>query len=170
MEVDFMRLYMFFCAFVAYIMLFAPKSFASEVHDLHQYNWQLLEINGAKLDADDVSLSFNADENILQGSATCNQFDGYYKAGGGYIRISASAEQNICDDMAEMHTEDMLLLALNYAKTYAIYGNKLVLFNDIGQRIASFRGELNENYASNHLNINNNSKKEQKTSFLWLTF
>jgi heat shock protein HslJ len=125
------------------------------MRDLHKYNWQLLEINGTKLETDDVTLSFDAYENILTGNATCNQFDGYYQANGGYINISASSEQNICDDMAEMHMEDMLLLALNYAKTYAIYGNKLVLFNDIGQRIASFR---------------DNSKKEQKTSFLWLTF
>jgi heat shock protein HslJ len=157
--------------YIIFSLLFLASSFSASALSLEKFTWQLTQVGSEQIENSNIHMSFDADQNIVSGAGGCNDFEGYYRTNIEAVQIRQSTStNNICDDMSAMQREDQFFVALHSAKTYSIYGNNLVLFNDVGQKIASFVGDANQSYSGNSLNKQDFSKNSKKDDNLLLTF
>jgi heat shock protein HslJ len=156
--------------YVIISLLVLAAAFGANAQGLDGVEWRLTGVGNQQIESSDILLNFDSQQNMVSGVSECNEFSGYFRLSDGSLQINQSATtNNICDDMSIMQREDQFFVALHSAKTYAVYGNNLVLFNDMGQKIASFVGDGEKNYSNNSLNKNDFSKKHEKDEFLLLT-
>ncbi len=89
--------------------------------------WQLMAIDGEKVNADKSFINFDTNKKSVGGNGGCNGFGGNLSVNGSEIKMTEIiSTQMFCENASEV--ENKFLRNLERAMKYQITGDKLVLF------------------------------------------
>ena len=85
-----------------------------------------------------IVLTFDEDSRTFSGMSGCNELDGAIEADWRTLTIAPRKSLRVC--LADQGTERALSRTIKATRSYRITGTTLVLFDDLGRRIARFEG------------------------------
>jgi heat shock protein HslJ len=134
--------------------------------DLTGQVWALSELKGKSLvTGTNISALFTS-TNKVSGSAGCNQYSGSYSVSGSSITFSSIASTMMACDTPIMAQETSYLNALGEAKTYAVKGSQLSLFDTSGSTLALYNAQTQDLSGTSWNVISYNNGKQAVTSVI----
>ncbi|HEX8289134.1 MAG TPA: META domain-containing protein [Pyrinomonadaceae bacterium] len=106
----------------------AEKSVVN-TNDLFAQRWNLIEINGLKIEKTAPFIEFDSTENSFAGNAGCNRMFGRFEAIGNTIKFSGiGATKKFCSAEGVMKLENEFVKALEQATGFELKDNSLRIF------------------------------------------
>ncbi len=118
---------------------------APKIGELEQGTWRLIELQLNPIEASEITMTFNAEEKTMYGTAACNNFfSGYtlYNVKGNKRNIkfaNIGSTRKMCPDMEQEETFVRLLPGVERVK---IEGDNLLLIDTLKNMVAIMRKEV----------------------------
>ncbi len=116
---------------------------APKIGTLEESSWRLVELNGKAIENSTITLTFNAEEKMVYGTAPCNNFFGSYKlfeAKGTERNIqfaNIGATRKLCPDV-DMSIEEDLARDLHSVKRAKLEDDNVIFVNPEEKSVAVF--------------------------------